>query len=381
LNRSGKFINNLSGSLTYKSFCPTKLPPDPIIEIDDEMLDLLTNAYHILGELNGISKQLMNIELFISMYVRKEALLTSQIEGTQATMDDIFNPYIEDNMNLNVIEVVNYLKALIYANKRILELPLSIRFIKEVHQALLSGLRGDDKSPGELRNSQNWIGPAGSHLKNARFIPPNVDDMHVALGDLEKYIHEGFQTDRLTRIALIHYQFETIHPFLDGNGRIGRLLIMLLLKEYKLLDYDTLYISYFFKRNRTEYYDRLMDVRFKDDYESWIKFFLNGIIDASNDAINTINLIIKLHKKNIDKINNFLLQSKITVYRLFGYVESHPVIDIKQASIAINKSFNTTSKALKTLIDLGILIQVEGDIRYRVFAYEELLAILREGTE
>jgi len=381
MKRSGYFTSNLSGSMKYLSFSPTKLPPDPFISIDDEMLSLLTNAYHILGELNGISKQLLNIDLFISMYVRKEALLTSQIEGTQATMDDIFNPYIDVNNNLNVTEVVNYVKALNYANNLRLKLPLSVRFFKEVHKLLLSGLRGEEKNPGEIRISQNWIGPAGSTLKNARFIPPNIEDMNQALNDLEKYLHDDFQSDRLTRIALIHYQFETIHPFLDGNGRIGRLLIMLLLKEYLLLDYDTLYISYYFKMNRTEYYDRLMDVRLKDDYESWIKFFLRGIIIASTDAINMINKIINLHNINIDKIDKLIYKSKSAIYQLFDYIESHPIIDIKQASLFIHKSFNTTSKAIKILVDLGIIKQVEGDIRYRVFAYEELLAILREGTE
>lgn len=381
MKRSGNFISNLSGSLKYMSFRPAKLPPDPSISIDDEMLSLLTNAYHVLGELNGISKQLLNIDLFISMYDRKEALLTSQIEGTQATIDDIFDPYIDVNKNLNVAEVVNYIKALNYANNLRLKLPLSVRFFKDIHQLLLNGLRGEEKNPGEIRISQNWIGPAGSTLKNARFIPPNIEDMNQALYDLEKYLHDDFQTDRLTRIALIHYQFETIHPFLDGNGRIGRLLIMLLLKEYQLLEYDTLYISYYFKMNRTEYYDRLMDVRLKDDYESWIKFFLRGIIIASTDSINMINKILNLHNINIHKIDNLIYKSKSAIYQLFDYIESHPIIDIKQASLSIHKSFNTTSKAINALINLGIIKQVEGDIRYRVFAYEDLLAILREGTE
>lgn len=205
--------------------------------------------------------------------------------------------------------------------------------------------------------------------------------MNQALNDLEKYLHEDFQSDRLTRIALIHYQFETIHPFLDGNGRIGRLLIMLLLKEYQLLEYDTLYISYYFKMNRNEYFDRLMDVRLKDDYESWVKFFLRGIIIASTDAINMINKIINLHNININKIDKLIYKSKNTIYQLFDYIESHPIIDIKQASLSIHKSFNTTSIAIKILVDLGIIKQVEGHIRYRVFAYEELLVILREGTE
>jgi Fic family protein len=248
MSRSGVFVNNLSGDLSYPSFRPSDLPPKPEISIEDELDKKTKEAYRLLGKLDFISKLIPNIDLFISMYVRKEALLSSQIEGTQATLDDIFDPHLEQKMNPDIEEVLQYLKALHYANVRVKDLPISIRFIKEVHEVLLSSARGKDKEPGQLRKSPNRIGPQGGSLKHVSFILPNPDDMVVSLSNLESYIHEDQSLDALVRIALIHYQFETIHPFLDGNGRMGRLMISLLLKHYGLLEEDTLYISYYLKK-------------------------------------------------------------------------------------------------------------------------------------
>lgn len=380
MSRSGIFVNNLSGPLAYRSFQPTSLPPSPSIQIDEGLDRLIKEAYHVLGKLDGISSFIPNKSLFISMYVRKEALLSSQIEGTQATLDDLFNPYLTQNMNVEVEEVIQYLKALRHANSLLETLPISIRLIKEVHQVLLSSTRGKDKEPGELRRSQNWIGPKGSTLKNATFIPPNVDDMHDALSKLESYIHKIDYQDPLIRIALIHYQFETIHPFLDGNGRIGRLLISLLLKQYGLLKDDTLYLSYYLKRNRMEYYDRLMDVRLKGHFEAWITFFISGIIESAMHAIKTIESLIILKQDHLKLLQQLQGKSKQSALLLFDYLQSHPIIDIKQASIGIDKAFNTTSCAIDTFTKLGLLKQVEGFKRYRVFAYEPYLEILREGT-
>lgn len=381
MNRSGFFINNLTGELSYHSFKPSPLPPVPGIVIDEDLNQKIKEAYRLLGKLDGVSCQLPNKDLFISMYVRKEALLSSQIEGTQATLDDIFDPFLEQNISLDVEEVINYLQALHYADELLNQLPISIRFIKEIHQVLLSGRRGEERHPGELRSSQNWIGPGGSTLKNARFIPPNVKDMNDSLSDLEKYIHKDDGQDKLIKIALIHYQFETIHPFLDGNGRIGRLLINLLLKQYKLLEYDTLYLSYYFKRNRMEYFDRLMDVRLKGHYEAWILFFVEGIIESTKHALSCIQSIIELRKKNINKIKEITGKQKKAAELLFDYIESHPIIDIGQASNSIGKTFNTISSAIELFINLGILVQVKGKERYRTFAYEDYLNILRDGTE
>jgi len=380
MGRSGEFISNLSGSLTYQSFKPSNLPPTPIIVIDDILSKKMNKAYHLLGKLDGISRLIPNRDLFISMYVRKEALLSSQIEGTQATLDDIFDPHLEKNFDLDVEEVIQYLKALNYANSLLNKLPISIRFIKEIHRVLLSSSRGMEKEPGELRRTQNWIGPKGSSLKNAKFIPPNTDDMMDSLSNLESYIHQEDSHDALIKIALIHYQIETIHPFLDGNGRIGRLLISLLLKHYGLLEADTLYLSYYLKQNRIEYYDRLMDVRLKGHYEAWISFFIDGIIESTKHALTTIDALLDLKEKHLEQLNTLKGKTKQTALLLFSYIESHPIIDIKQASIGIEKTFNTVSYAIETFQDFGILKQVNGNKRYRTFAYESYLSILRDGT-
>lgn len=379
MKRQGEYIKNLTGDLSYSSFKPTSLPPQ--ITYDNELIKLLSDANRTMGKLEGISSEIPNIDLYISMYIRKEALLSSQIEGTQATIDDIFDPQIDNNVNLDVTEVINYIKANRFANELIKKLPISNRFIKNIHQVLLSKGRGNDKTPGEFRRTQNWIGPKGAPLKDAKFIPPNVTNMNESMVSLEKFIHQEDFIDKLVKIALIHYQFETIHPFLDGNGRIGRLLINILLKKYELLNYDTLYLSYFFKRNRIEYYDRLMDVRLKGHYEQWIKFFLLGVKESSNNAINCINKLVNLREKNLNRINSSIGRSKTTVINLFHLIEENPIIDIGSTSKKLGKAFNTTSTAINELVKLGILTQANRQDRNRIYIYEEYLSILREGTE
>lgn len=378
-NRSGEYRTNLTGELQYKSFLPNSLPPSPPIELDEETIILLSKANRSIGILEGMSRQISNIELFVSMYVRKEALLSSQIEGTQATLDDILDPNIEENTNQNVADVINYIKASQYASARLSELPICNRLLKETHEILMQDVRGGEKSPGEFRRSQNWIGPAGSILKDARYIPPNPEDMLEAMSDLEKFINSEDELDPLIKIALLHYQFETIHPFLDGNGRIGRLLIALYLIEKKLLSHETLYISYFLKRNRIEYYDRLTEVRVKGNFEQWIKFFLLATYESAQDAINTIERIIKLHDRNVEVVKNTGKAAK-TVMKVFNYLEGSPIIDIKKTSMALEISFNAVSNAVNKLVELGILRQTENVRRSRVFAYEEYLGILRKDT-
>lgn len=314
------------------------------------------------------------------MYVRKEALLSSQIEGTQATLDDIFDPFLDQNANLDVEEVIQYLKAMSEANGLMEKLPISIRFLKEIHRVLLSSTRGNEKDPGELRRTQNWIGAPGSSLRTARFVPPNVSDMMHSLSNLESFIHQNDSMDPLVKIALVHYQFETIHPFLDGNGRIGRLLISVLLKQYGLLHEDTLYLSYYLKKNRVEYYDRLMDVRIKGHYESWIRFFVDGIIESANHARITIDALMALRLQHLSRLQALSGKPKQTAMQLFEYIESHPIIEIKKTSIAIGRSFNTVSAMVTTFIEFGFLKQIEGNKRYRIFAYEPYLTILRDGT-
>ncbi|MGE5417457.1 MAG: Fic family protein [Acidobacteriota bacterium] len=378
-NRAGQFKLNLSGELQYKSFLPKPLPPNPPVAMDEEAVSLLAKANRSIGILEGVSSQVPNIEMFVSMYVRKEALLSLQIEGTQATLDDILDPNVEENTNANVADVINYIKASQYAKAKLKELPICNRLLQETHGVLMEGLRGSEKTPGEFRRSQNWIGPAGSTLRDARYIPPNPEDMVEAMSDLEKFINADDDLDALVKSALIHYQFETIHPFLDRNGRIGRLLIALYLMGKKLLSHETLYVSYFLKRNRIEYYDRLTEVRVKGNFEQWVKFFLLAIYESAEDAIETINALIKLHNQNYVTVQNTGRAAK-TIVKVFNYLESSPIIDIKKTCEALDLSFNAVSNAVKTMMELGILRQTENVRRSRVFAYEDYLAILRKDT-
>jgi Fic family protein len=242
--RAGILKDNLSGEAAYKSFMPTPLPPNPRIELDGETLALLVEANRQLALLDAFSSQIPNVGLFVSMYVRKEALMSAQIEGTQASLDDILDPFVDENANRDVSDVIRYIKAIEFSVARLRDLPFCNRLIKETHSILMEGGRGQEKMPGGFRRSQNWIGGQGATLRNAMFIPPNVGDMMEAMSGLEKYINADDGLDVLIRAALIHYQFETVHPFLDGNGRIGRLLISLFLMEKRLLSSPVLYISY-----------------------------------------------------------------------------------------------------------------------------------------
>ena len=372
-NRAGTYKNNLSGEMAYKSFMPAILPPNPPIELGNEIVDLLVKANKQLALLEGISSRIPNIHLFISMYVRKEALMSSQIEGTQATLEDVLDPYLEENTNRPVGDVVNYIKATDFAISRLKELPLCNRLIKEAHEVLLQGVRGQNKSPGEFR------GAAGCNLQNARYIPPSVEDMIQAMSDLEKYINGDDELDVLIRAGLIHYQFETIHPFLDGNGRIGRLLITLFLMEKKVLSTPALYISYFLKKNRIEYYDRMNEVRLKGNYEQWIKFFLEAVYESAKDAVETIDKLTSLHDNYCLKIVGMGRRAK-NVIRVFEYLEASPIIEIQKTAKELDIAFNTMSSIVKDLISIGVLEQTSTQSRNRTFAYKEYLEILKEGT-
>lgn len=379
-SRSGYYKTNLSGDLAYKSFVPSPLPPVPHIELTEEIVDLLVKAHSQIAILNNISSHIPDIDLFIYMYVRKEALMSSQIEGTQATLEDILNPMTDVVSNHNVQDVVNYISAIEFSVERLQTLPLCNRLIKEAHAILMKNVRGQEKTPGEFRHSQNWIGGQGSTLRNARYIPPSPDDMETALSDLEKYINSHDSIDVLIRTALIHYQFETIHPFLDGNGRVGRLLITLFLIEKKVLTTPALYISYFLKKNRTEYYDRMTEVRVKGNYEQWVMFFLEAVKETAEDAISTIYELVNLHDKNVDIISHFGRAAKNTML-VFNYLESNPIIEIGKTSKELGIAFNTTQSAVKHLVDVGILVQTSNNSRNRIFAYKAYLDILSRGTE
>ena len=379
-NRAGCFITNLSGEMAYQSFRPNPLPPEPPIEMSNEMIAKLVDANRKLATLDGLSSRIPNMDLFVSMYVRKEALLSSQIEGTQCTLDDILNPFAEENTNLNVSDVVNYIRAEEFAIDRLQTLPLCNRLIKETHAVLMEGVRGQEKNPGEFRYSQNWIGGQGSTLRNARYIPPNPEDMINAMSDLEKYMNGEDSLDPLIQAALIHYQFETTHPFLDGNGRVGRLLITLFLMEKKILSTPSVYISYFLKMNRIEYYDRMTQARKTGDYEQWILFFLQALSDSAEDAIQTIDELTKIHNRNAQKFENMTKRQQANAMNFLIYLEKNPIIDIQKTAAALNLSYNTVAKSVALFVDNGILQQTEKSGRSKIYSYVDYLAVLRKDT-
>ena len=379
-NRAGTLVGNLSGEMAYESFRPAPLPPNPPIEVSGELLTKLIDANKKIATLEGLSSRIPNMELFISMYVRKEALLSSQIEGTQCTLEDILNPLIEENTNRDVSDVVNYIRATEFALERLKTLPLCNRLIKETHAVLLESVRGQEKNPGEFRYSQNWIGGQGSTLKNARYIPPNPEDMLTAMSDLEKYINSDDTLDPLIQAALIHYQFETTHPFLDGNGRVGRLLITLFLMEKGILSTPALYISYYLKMNRIEYYDRMTQVRRTGDYEQWISFFLQAFADSAEDAIHTIDRLTALHDKSTKLFDSLTKRQRTSVLKVFSYLESNPIIDIQKTATTLEMSYNTVSKVVSILIEDGILKQTDKSGKAKIYSYTEYLDILRKDT-
>ena len=379
-NRAGAFVSNLTGEMAYQSFRPAPLPPNPPIALSGELVAKLVEANKKLASLDGLSARIPNMDLFVSMYVRKEALLSSQIEGTQCTLDDILNPLIEENTNRNVSDVVNYIKATEFALSRLHSLPLCNRLIKETHAVLMEGVRGQEKSPGEFRYSQNWIGGQGSTIRNARYIPPNPEDMQTAMSDLEKYMNGDDSLDPLIQAALIHYQFETTHPFLDGNGRVGRLLITLFLMEKGILSRPALYISYFLKMNRIEYYDRMTQVRKTGDYEQWVMFFLQALSDSAGDAIQTIDALTALHNQSVAKLGTFSKRQQTNLLKLFAYIETNPIIDIQKTAAALGLSYNTVSKMVTILVDEGILRQTDKAGKAKIYSYADYLDILRKDT-
>ncbi len=377
MSRSGEFVKNLSGEAEYLSFKPASLPQE--LNLSSEIIGKLSKANRELAKLDIAAGFIPNSDLFIAMYVRKEALISSQIEGTQCTLDDILDPFVDSNANLDVADVINYIDAIHFALDKLKELPLCNRFFRDIHAVLMKGIRGEEKNPGEFRRSQNWIGPANSSLKEAKFIPPNVDDMNEAMGDLEKYINDGDDYDPLIRTALIHYQFETIHPFLDGNGRIGRMLILLYLMEQEIISDPCIYISYFLKKNQIEYYDRITEVRKSGNYEQWISFFLDAVTDAAQDSFNSIFKLVELHNKNIELLPK-TSRKRDNARLIFDYIEQYPIINIKNTAKQLGMSYNTASSTILKFVELGILRETTNDQRNRVFVYEEYLNILRTGT-
>lgn len=384
--RSGWVRTNLTGKLAYASFVPADLPPVPPVALDRDMQKLLSLSREKLAELQAEARHIPNVEIFLSMYVRKEALFSSQIEGTQATLDDILDPSIDENGNRDVAEASDNVRAALYAIGQIKSqngLPLSLRLLKETHRVLLTHARGAEKSPGSFRTTQNWIGPAGCGLRSASYVPPNPEDMTEGLYALESYIHDESDLDPLLRAGLIHYQFETIHPFADGNGRIGRLLILLFLLEQGVISEPYLYVSYFLKLNRTRYYDALMNVREKGDYESWLKFFLHASYAAAEDALHTIEKLRDVKAKSANAVLAGCSGTARRAKRLafLEYLEKRPIIEIGRTAEELGWSFPTTSKYVKDFMAAGILTETTGRRRSRIFSYEPYLTVLRKDTE
>ena len=379
-----KLENNRAGQLKkmqsdYQCFVPHNLK-DIKLNIDSEINALVNKAYLLLGRLDGMAITLPDIDLFVSMYVQKEAVISSQIEGTQASLVDVLQKDKGKEKIKDTEEIVNYIKATHYAFKRLNKMPLCMRLIRETHAVLLSNVRGEEKMPGEFRRSQNWIGHAGSTLKDASFIPPEPDEMDICLGDLERYIHEDSTISNLIKIALIHYQFETIHPFLDGNGRMGRLLIILYLREQGLIEYPVLYLSYFFKKNRNRYYELLNNIRIKGEFEEWIKFFIDGICEISEDAITSIQKIVELKNTDMKKIRELSGSNISNLLLIYDYLLQHPFLEAEDIKNLVGVSKPTANKLLENLMTIEIVELVEDKKRYRQYVYKKYVDILSEGT-
>ena len=379
-HRAGRYITHLSREASYRSFIPSPLPPDPPLSMSADMVELLEKARAQLALLEGLASQPPYGDPFVFLSVRKEALMSSQIEGIGATLEDIFDPLVDEHANRDIEDVVNNIKAIEYAVAQRATLPLCNRLIRNAHAVLMQGTRGANQSPGEFRFSQNWIGGAGSTLQTARYIPPAVVDMEEAMADLEQYFHTRDGLDVLIRAALIHYQFESIHPFLDGNGRIGRLLITLHLMEEGVLTTPALSISSFLKQHQAEYYDRMSEVRSTGNYEQWVKFFLQAVYESASDAIAAIEELTALLDTHVHLIAGMGCASGTTM-RLFSYLETHPIIDIESTASSLEMAFNTAEGAIERLIQAGILHQATTTRRGRTFVYTDYLGLLRKGTE
>jgi Fic family protein len=337
---------------------------------------LLSKADRALGRLDGTASVLPNPDLFLAMYVRKEAVLSSQIEGTQASLIDVLDYEATGEMIKDVDEIVNCVRAMNKGLERLKELPLSLRLIKEIHEELLQGVRGEHRSPGEFRRTQNWVGPQGSTIHDALFIPPPPQEVLRLMGDLETFMHKKTQLPYLIKNALIHAQFETIHPFLDGNGRIGRLLITFLLVHDEILHKPLLYLSYHFKKNRTEYYDQLSNVRSNGDWEGWITFFLKGVFEVSQQATETGRKIIQLQERDRGKLSN-----NTNGLKLLDYLFVLPYVTIHDICKVTGISASTAGRLVKELINYGILRETTGYSRNRKFIYDDYYNLLKQGIE
>jgi Fic family protein len=377
--RTGQYIEQLEG---YKAFIPSPLPPVPEIIMDQEMWNLLSQADRALGRLDGATDALPNPDLFVFMYVRKEAVLSSQIEGTQASLIDVLefeSKALEPDNPQDVAEVVNYIGAINYGLERLKNLPVSLRLIREIHQELMQGVRGAERNPGEFRRSQNWIGAGGCSLAKASYVPPPPHQMLQSLDNLEKFLHSPQPMPTLIKVGLAHAQFETIHPFLDGNGRTGRLLITFLLCEQNILQRPLLYISYYFKKYRAEYYDRLQAVRDSGNWEGWLKFFLRGVYEVAQEAAATARKIVNLKEEHRQLVLNRMGRRSGNAIALLESLYFRPIFTVEHAEAITNLSYPNANTLIKDLSDIGLLQEITGQKRNRAFSYEPYLAVFKDS--
>jgi Fic family protein len=372
-SRSGRYVRQLSG---YSAFIPTPLPPDPPLQLGT-FVPLLSQADQAIGRLDGVGRTLPNPDLFVAMYVRREAVLSSQIEGTQSSLDDVLAFELDGSRTRfpdDVAEVVNHVAAMNFGLQRLETLPLSLRLIREIHEHLLEGVRGSGKDPGEFRRTQNWIGARGALLADAAYVPPPPAELMAALGDFEKFLNEPGDMPSLIHAALAHAQFETIHPFLDGNGRVGRLLITFLLVCRGVLHRPLLYLSYYLKRHRTEYYDRLTSVRLDGDWEGWLRFFLQGVYETAEEATSTAGKIVSMREQHLALVSDLGANG----IQLLDHLYRQPMLDIKAAVKALRVSWPTANKLAAAFEERGVLVEVTGHHRNRVFRYSPYLALFAE---
>lgn len=368
--RAGRYVRQPGG---FRAFIPTDLPPDPPVRLEGGLQSLLSRADRALGRLDGSVQTLPNPDLFVFMYVRKEAVLSSQIEGTQSSLQDLLAAeadLLSGEARGDVDEVVNYVAAMNYGLGRLTELPVSVRLFREIHERLMRGVRGGRLTPGELRRSQNWIGPAGSTLSDAVFVPPPADVVPAALGSLEAFLHRRDDLPLLMKIGLAHAQFETIHPFLDGNGRVGRLLITFLLCEREVLHKPVLYLSYFFKRHRQEYYELLQAVRDRGDWEGWLAFFLRGVAEVSGEATETARRILALREEHRNAITARLGRAAGNGHRVLETLFDRPIVSVTSVRATTGTTYAAANVLVARLVDLGILEEITGNARNRRFRYE-----------
>ncbi len=379
---TGRFETITTAGEPVRAFVPHALPPAPPIDLSGERQKRLADAMLACGRLDGVSSLLPDPDLFLYAYVRREAVLSSQIEGTQSSLSDLLLFELDEAPGVpidDVAEVSSYVTALEHGMTRLREgLPISSRLLREVHGKLLSGGRGADKEPGEFRRSQNWIG--GTRPGNAHFVPPPAPLVADCMADLERYIHAGDRSPVLIRAALAHVQFETIHPFLDGNGRVGRLMISLILHDSKALRQPLLYLSLYFKQHRDEYY-RLLDVVRRDgDWEAWLEFFLEGVSLTASAAVETAHRLLALFsedERRLVRIN----RRATSLTRVYGALRARPVTTIPDLCKRASVTYPTAAKAMATMQSIGIAREVTRAMRNRVFAYDRYLAILSEGTQ